>query len=290
MKTITILSVLAISTIVCAQEKKRGFTLDNFNSSIGFTTNQDPGLSINEVRMLAPNSNLLSEHESLINPSNARSGYANGLSELQLNIGFRNNNHPSQKLQFGITYQQKMYGYMNQGVDSKYTIDTLVSQQTNAQYMVDSISSRNLFAKMQSEVVRLMASYRFHKHAGEKLSLYGGIGLSGGLTFNSQTTVTYLEAYGRYVNGLSSTPQQGQSRYNDVGIERESFDNELSFSVGAFVPLGIDYTLGEWESGVNSLTVFFEAQPGIFAQRIPEINSMVSSFYSTQTLGVRIGL
>lgn len=92
------------------------------------------------------------------------------------------------------------------------------------------------------------------------------------------------------MSAFNQSPAQGKLPIEHSFSENEIVANGAGFSLGAFLPVGIEYTLGKWESKINTLALYLEAQPGYFAQYIPEINSYASSFFSTQTLGIRIGL
>lgn len=162
MQKITLLSILLFSSIAIAQEKQTGFSLDYISSSIGFTANQTKELSLDKLSTLAPNSILLNKHQNLLgNRSSQPSGYANGISELQLNVAFRNNKRKNHKIQFGLTYQQRYNLGRNDGRFEQSTVDTLVSQQNQTAYPVDSFAQQSLLSSYSSEVLRLMGPTEF---------------------------------------------------------------------------------------------------------------------------------
>ena len=291
MKKITILLASLISLVSFSQEQERGFKIDNFSTSIGFTINKTNELSLDHLVQLAPESSLLNENGDLLgNRSSVPADYSNGLNELQLNVSLKNMQRSNHRLQFGITYQQRNLLGRSDAVTRRYTIDSLESQQYGNTYPVDSFVGESISSTYDSEILRIMGSYRIHKELNEKWSLYGGLGLSAALSFNNFTKVNYHE-YSAVIFGIpDNNPAQGSIPIEHSNRETEVMKNENGFSAGAFVPLGIDYTIGDWKSKVNSLSIFLEAQPGYYAQYVPEISSFYGGFFSTQTIGIRIGL
>lgn len=290
MKKLVILPLLVVSIGLYAQETQNTFELDYASASIGYSINQTPDLPIATLKALAPNSALIEKYGHFLKPEQHHSGnYANGLREVQLNVGFRNTNHPGQHLQLGLTYQGKMSRAATQGVSYMTTIDTLTSQNTGAQYPVDSAYTQNMIAGYSSNVLRLMASYRFHQSVGERWSLYGGLGGSVGVAVRPRVDITYLEASRKDVQGLDTSTPQGHVRVDASNVIAESYDSKTSFSFGAFVPLGVDFTVGTWDKSIRRLDVFLEAQPGVFAQYVPEGKAVLHALNSVQTIGVRLG-
>ncbi|GEM_PF-3597215 len=291
MKKTIIVSVLFVSHLLIAQESQKNFKFDYASASIGYSMNQTPDLPTSTLRDLAPKSLLIEQYGHFLKPEQRHRGsYANGLREVQLNLGFRNTNHPGQRLQFGLTYQGKMSRAATQGAAYSTTIDTLTSQNTGAQYPVDSIYAQNLIAGYSSNVLRLMTSYRFHQPIAERWSLYGGLGVSVGVTLNPHVDITYLETIRSNVEGLDTNTPQGYARVEESNVVTESIESDMSCSFGAFVPLGLDYTVAKWDKSINSFSLFLEAQPGLFTQYVPEGSTFLHSLNSVQTIGVRLGL
>ena len=138
MKLIIVLSAVFIGSLIFAQDEKSGFTLDNFNSSIGFTMSNTNELSLEQLNQLAPESELLNEYSFLLgNPSSRPGSYSNGLNEVQLNVSFRHNKRTNHRLQFGLTYQNRYNLGRNNGISERYTIDSLESQEHGTTYAVD---------------------------------------------------------------------------------------------------------------------------------------------------------
>ena len=286
-----VLSLFFTHTLLRSQEKQNTFEIDNASVSIGFSMNQTSDLHTSTLRALAPKSLLIEQYGHFLKPEQQHKGsYANGLREVQLNLGFRNTNHPGQHLQFGLTYQGKMSRAATQGAVYSTTADTLTSQSTGTQYPVDSIYSQNLIGGYSSNVLRLMTSYRFHQRVGERWSFYGGLGGSVGVTVSPQVDITYLETSRSDVEGFDTNTPLGYVRVEESNVVTESFASDMSFSFGAFVPLGFDFTVAKWDKNMNRLSLFLEAQPGVFAQYVPEGSTFLHSLNSVQTIGVRLGL
>lgn len=243
---------------------------------------------LNDFKALAPNSTLLKEDYQEFNSYQGYGTNGNPMLSMMVGIKFKNKNkegyNPNRLLRLGINYTSGTWlegGYSK----SEYSpYDTLTSSLTGDQYFIDSVSTRSTSMYYSNEQIRLDGSFICRTDPEARWSLYAGIGLNVGLSFNARTQVEYYEYQYQDSDfgGVGSVSYSNFDSQNNIR-KTETFRNQSGLNVAAFVPLGVNLRLGKTRDFWNKVNLFYELRPGIASTTIPELGSYVNS-------GVQMGM
>jgi hypothetical protein len=180
------------------------------------------------------------------------------------------------QLRVGVTYFNNSVlsgGLYN---SERVPFDTLTSSQTGSLTFIDSIITKGLNMNYSSEQLRLDGTLIIRTNPDARFSLYSGIGLSAGFSFNAKTTIRYITNYQivhRDPNGYTEHKKSfsGDSEY-------EVITNKNNFGFSAYIPLGINLKLGHKTEFWKKVNLFYEIRPSINVTYIPELRTVTNSF------------
>lgn len=246
-----------------------------------------------EFMELAPGSNLLAQNYAGFTPYSG--SYTTGSSYLsvQLGMNFRNpqtgNLRKNPQLRLGLTYHQTsplMGGFYSW---EQKPWDTLVSTQTGQQYYVDSVTSRDANFWYSGKQIKADASLLFRTNPARRWSLFAGLGLAAGFTFNAKTTIEY------------STHRRTQAYYNprsfiyfpydpsDSESQTEEFSNRPSWVFSGSAPMGFDFRIGKKQAFWQKMHLFYELRPSFNLFGVPDLSTL-SNLSLQQGIGLRVEL
>ncbi len=179
-------------------------------------------------------------------------------------------------LRIGVSYHRYSDLQMQLYNSETYVIDTLVSNQTGEEFPVDSTYYKNVYADYSTQQVRLDASMIYRTKPEARLSLYGGIGFSAGISFGNETNVNRNET-ANWTNPEINAP----SNYESKG-ERGVFSNEEGYIFSGYIPLGIDYRLAKEHPLWSNISVICEMRPSLELIDIPELKTYVDGDFQVQ--------
>jgi hypothetical protein len=159
-------------------------------------------------------------------------------------------------------------------------VDTLISSQTGQMYYVDSTISNYYNGNYSNDQLRLDAAYIFEANAGKRWAFHAGLGISIGMSYRSTTTLRaeeYIQPYSGY---------EGTSTQN---IESESYGNFMVMGGSAYIPLGINFKLGNKREFWKPFVIYNEFRPTIQLNSIPN-NTVKFNVGFGSTLGLRYNL
>lgn len=243
-----------------------------------------PGIStLADFNILAPNSvllnsNLISSPASYY-PYNYQSS-PNAMFSAMLGFQFSDKQktkyNKNIQLRVGITYFHNSVlsgGLYN---TERVTFDTLTSSQTGSLTYIDSIITKGLNMNYSSEQLRLDGALIFRTNPDARFSLYSGIGLSAGFSFNAKTTIRYSINY-QIVNRVPDGYTEHKNSFNG-DTEYEVITNKNNFGFSAYIPLGINLKLGHKTEFWKKVNLFYEIRPSINITYIPELRTVTNSF------------
>ncbi|MBZ0206165.1 MAG: hypothetical protein K8H89_07550 [Flavobacteriales bacterium] len=150
--------------------------------------------------------------------------------------------------------------------------DTLVSTATGEQFLVDSVHGSTYFISTKAERIGLDASLAWSTTG--RWSLYVGVGVMGGPSFNARTYVD-LEHY----NGVGAA--EGPYAYSPQGGVRkssyETFKGGNGWWTAAYFPFGIDFTLSRKHPFWKQMHLSYELRPQLLIQGSPELDNTVGT-------------
>lgn len=180
------------------------------------------------------------------------------------------------QLRVGITYSHNSVlsgGLFN---TERKTFDTLTSSQTGASTYLDSVITKSLNMNYSSEQLRLDGALIFSTNTDARFSLFSGIGLTAGFSFNSKTTIKYNTHY-----QIENRVPNDYTRHIDSfsgSSETEVISNKNNFGFSAYIPLGVNVKLGYKTEFWKKVNLFYEIRPSINITYIPELRTVTNSF------------
>ena len=245
---------------------------------------------LSDFSLLAPGSDILSKDFSAYQ-TNAY--YFSG--GLMRDNSFLSNSSNFQSIQLGLSFAKCPKGTLRIGISNVhsellntsgfnyegYVVDTLISSQTGQMYYVDSTISNYYNGNYSNDQLRLDAAYIFEVNAGKRWAFHAGLGLSIGMSYRSTTrlrTEEYIQPYSGY-----------ESTSNSQNIESESYGNFMVMGGSAYIPLGINFKLGNKREFWKPFVIYNEFRPTIQLNSIPN-NTVKLNVGFGSTLGLRYNL
>lgn len=148
--------------------------------------------------------------------------------------------------------------------------DTLTSAQTGQRILVDSVHRSEYRLRYSAERLGFNGSLVWRSNG--RWSLYGGVGIMGGVLMNARTTVSH-EAYAYSDGGTRYPWYSGDHRTGDASRERESFRNGTGWWFGAYIPLGLGWRVATVNTFWRRVHFCYELRPQILVQEVPELPS-----------------
>lgn len=271
---ISLLSFLLLPTFNFAQEsEEKSITLAEAQVFIGGHISSFQSLTLDEMKKFAPNSSILSKDYTGFGQSGYP--YLNNHRSLKVSLGLSFKKLPSATLRLGINYANRDLFYGSLWKSETHPYDTLTSSQNGQQYFVDSSRIYSTYFMQSSDNLGIDASLIFRTKPEARWSLFGGIGYGLAVGINSQTMINY--------NDLSQINNPYYYQNETVAYESENFKNKTFFSQSLFLPMGVDFRIGKKREFWNRLHLFYEINPSITFNHIPE-------FGTSTHLGIGHGL
>lgn len=260
-----------------SQDTTSKIKISEINLQTGILFYNDKYGSVNEFIALSPGTSLLktdfSNYSKYSYQGVRSSNYYN------LNVGLQLKKHPNSILRMGISHMQvqNIKGFLR--LEERTPYDTLTSSQTGNQTFVDSIDNNWYTMYYTSNQLRLNASLLFYSESQSRWTVYGGFGVSLGMSFKSQTKISYTE-------NLTTS----NAEYDPISkSQKEEFRSKTIYNVSVFIPLGIDFRLGKKTGLFNRIHTYFEIKPAYTISSIPGVKTF-STFEFMYGLGLRYTL
>ncbi len=291
MKTISILLLLlVICTIsqINAQETKKDtikcFKVSDIYIQGGVYTPKTVYASLDNFRALATNSEMLNKDFLDYKYTSKPNMVFNGTFSVLLGINIPNKektkyrNNP--QIRMGFTYFSGMGLYGNLYKRETKPFDTLTSSQTGEVTYIDSVLERNYNINYSAEHIRYDASIIFRSDPKYLLTVYTGLGITAGCTFNAETKIEYSEFRGAEERTSNSYESNGYNYSLNSNEKSEIFTNKNSYSFSVYVPLGIDFRLAKRNKFWRQIQLCYEFRPCISIVNISEL-------YTIQKVGAQ---
>jgi opacity protein-like surface antigen len=241
-----------------------------------------------DLAKLAPGSPLLAHDLADHQFMNER--YHTGTPVFDVSIGilpFRTAERMGPELRLGLTYA----GAMSNGAWLERTVrtpyDTLTSSQTGQQIFVDSVERSTYWIDHSAERLGINASLIWRTQG--RWSLFGGVGVVGGVVMNSRTDVSktvWTGVEGPMTNWYSAYGVPAAFGRNSP---LESYRNGTGWWCAGQIPFGIDLQIARNNAFWNKMHLFYELRPQLLLQHLPELGTY-SAFSLQSLIGVRLKL
>ncbi|MBK8612608.1 MAG: hypothetical protein IPN85_03810 [Flavobacteriales bacterium] len=240
-----------------------------------------------ELALITSGSTLLAGGHVDHDYSNA--GYEDATGLLDAGISF----HPFRKsaglgpeLRVGFLYggRSTLTGYLRRSTRTPY--DTLTSSQTGETFYVDSVHSSTYLVEYSAERFGLSTSLVWRTKG--RWSIYGGVGLAGGLLMNARTEV-YHSTYDGVDDPNNNRPSDvHDGRYSGNG-GTETFRNGTGWWLSLNTPLGLDFQVARRSAFWSRVHLYDELRPQLLFQGTPELGTG-TNFGVQSVFGVRLKL
>jgi hypothetical protein len=280
-RKISLIAALVISGMAISQKIK--ITELHISNGTGFGGQMNG--SIDDFKILAPNSSILAMDFSQYNPHGFPSYQTPGMnmsSSYSLQLGLQCAKMPKVTYRVGITHVS------NAGVLSahgtyfqSFPYDTLTSSQTGEQTFIDSSNTKHYNMNHSNQQIRLDGAMIFRMFPEKRWSLHTGLGASIGMSYQSNTDISFWET-----SSMSSGNYYGDY-YGNQNVERESYKNKNSIGASLYIPFGIDFGIGKKREFWMPFHLYVETRPSLNINSINGIGTTFSPGMSS-TAGLRI--
>lgn len=248
--------------------------------------------SILDYRALAPQSDLTTD----LSGSNLyRTSIVSGRTSLSIMMGIQFSDKEKSfykanpKLRLGFTFSPGKSFYGGSFKENRFPFDTLVSSQTGENIYIDSVITESNGVFYNSDQIRLNASLIFSTNPEKRWALYSGIGVTAGISLNQNTTVSYSKN-GRTdeVQAINPNMHSNITGYSTTYESiSESYRNKTNFGFSAYIPVGVDFRIGNKREFWKRTHLFFEFQPAVDVTSVPELKTYTNLRFNSG-LGLRV--
>jgi hypothetical protein len=281
MKTKTSASILLlISTVALGQQKEQlkdtvnRITIQDVYIQSGTVLEKNAYGMVSDFQKLVPQSILLNNN--FANYTSTNNTITNTAFSAMIGIKFRNNKQTAYKsnplLRLGISYFSGTNLSTSLSKNDYKTFDTLTSTKTGQTVYNDSLTSQKYNMQYAAEQLRFDVSLIFRTNTKARWSLYGGVGISSGFSFNAITNITYTKNFSTTLFPNGSNNKVPNSNREE---QTEEFKNKSTFVFSSYLPIGIDFRLGRKKDFWKKLHLYYEARPYISFNSVPELSTLV---------------
>lgn len=224
-----------------------------FNLSYGFNINHPSILTGSEREILTQTKNTFNSSSHHYNTKFTSPFISLGIEKRNKNCG--------SKTKIGLMYARIYHGIYNENDETITRIDTFKSSKSNETIFVDSVwQVRNqlyFYSKMLLLNYEIIKERLLTKH----LSVFGGLGLTGGISLKTQTEI--LQTENLYNEYKFKNEQYGYVRNSVAKTNVQIYKTERSSIMGVGIPLGVYRTINSNKKFFNRLAVYVELKPVI---------------------------
>lgn len=288
------IACLAITTSFCQNEtngqnkniKKRKLKVVDAAIAPGMTFHISPLGSFSDFQQINPKSVLLSENMDGYTISNGFMASAGPTFNANLGFNIANNAKTEYKsntqLRIGITFSEISMSNNLSKTDRK-RFDTLTSSQTGQMVFSDSVTYSSYTMNYKTQQLRIDVSIIYRTNPAARWSVFGGIGIEAGESIMAYTDINYSE----YSTVTPANSTSGTSYSSNTPYRSEQIINKNTYGYAAYLPMGLDFRIGNKREFFKQLHVFYEARPFVNYTYIPELGS-INSVGIKSALGLRV--
>lgn len=288
------IACLAITASFCQNEinvqnstiKKRKLKVVDAAIAPGMTFHISPLGSFSDFQRINPKSVLLSENMDGYTISNGFMASAGPTFNANLGFNIANKAKTEYKsntqLRIGITFSEISMSNNLSKTDRK-RFDTLTSSQTGQMVFSDSVTYSSYTMNYKTQQLRIDVSIIYRTNPAARWSVFGGIGIEAGESIMAYTDINYSE----YSTVTPANSTSGTSYSSNTPYRSEQIINKNTYGYAAYLPMGLDFRIGNKRGFFKQLHVFYEARPFVNYTYIPELGS-INSVGIKSALGLRV--
>jgi hypothetical protein len=128
-----------------------------------------------------------------------------------------------------------------------------------------------------SEQIRFDGSMIFRTNPLARWSLFSGIGITAGVSINSNTNIYYSKYLRTEIYESDGAVLNSSSYYHSDQSISENHKNKNGYAVSAYIPMGIDFRVGKKREFWKQIHLFYECRPGMNMTSIPELQTATTA-------------
>src|SRR5690554_177781 len=285
-------SFLTFSFAVFGQEHQssvKRISITDIYIYSGFTLERTNRNSFSDFQLLAPQSELLNNDMTGFADGNGLGISGNSNLSIMLGIQFSDKEKSFYKanplLRLGLSYSSGSAVSGGLHKEHRSPHDTLVSNQTGQSIYIDSIISESYGMQYSSEQLRIDGSLIFRTNPEARWSIYTGLGISAGISINANTRISYNES--KRIDEYKKLQNYSSNNYISNKYESEVFTNKINFGFTTYIPMGIDFRIGNKRDFWKRTHLFYELRPALNISSIPELRTITNVSFQ-QGIGLRV--
>lgn len=259
------------------EEAKKKIKIDHIQVSVGGEIGASPMMMSNEdFSKLAPNTNLYSS--SSIEDIRMGQVFSWNATSLKIQLGWRPSSKDGQgknqhrAWRTGLTaygFQTNLYSTIK---ESQFRIDTLYQSSNGLIYgFVDSTERSYSNGYYKATTIKLDLSHIWSTGLDSRINLFAGLGVNAGLNLAPRTEILNNRWRSTSVVDMQGTIISSSGSYDsNVDLEREIFHNKMGWAMSAYIPMGIDFRVGQKREYLRNLHLFSEIRPTLNYVHVPE--------------------
>lgn len=196
----------------------------------------------------------------------------------------------NKSLRFGLFYNNQNYlsSYYNVRFRSPYGFATVMG--TGETFPLDSISIHGYGFEYFSQQLGLESSLLFKSRDERRFKFYVGIGITAAKSFTATTKAYYGFQGTIEFRDLNDGPYHpGNTSARKIVREQEDSKASGNTSFAAFIPAGVDFTIGKRSKWLKRAHVFYEFRGGVFTTIISDYGAVNGTLLSGG-FGIRYSL
>ncbi|MFN6947148.1 MAG: hypothetical protein ACK4ND_19575 [Cytophagaceae bacterium] len=258
---------------------------------VGAHGDRNHAANIGDFQRILPQSSLLQRDYDGYHSSWGHYYSSTGAFSMLLGFQFRDKNgdayRSNPRLRLGLKYFSGTSLYSSYRRQDRFHVDNLVSENTGQIYPIDSVVNSSLQMRLISEQIHLDASMLFSTNPENRVTLFGGLGFTGGASIVANAEIDYFET-SQLTNEGGGGRMVFFRHYHDGEGVHENHRTSTLWGASAYVPLGIDVRLGKTREFWKLLHVYYEARPSLNFTFIPELAARTSAVMQ-HSVGIRVG-
>jgi len=199
---------------------------------------------------------------------------------LSLGIKIKNKEKTGFKLnpiwRIGINYYRNQQLLSNELVNvNRFNVDTIFDSQNQPYATADSVIMKKVFAKYETEQIRIESSIIIRTNPSEQWSAYTGFGFNFGFSITAASQLLYSEERNVVLYNFNGESIGNYANTSNQFLNKSTVDsvsNSTNIGGALYIPFGVDYQL----KGSPSFKKFHfttEVRPTVQWLNIPEIGN-----------------
>ena len=265
------------------KEQLKRIIICNVFVQAGFINRTPTFGTVTDFKLLAPKSVLLNSDFSGYSQTFGWS--LKSMYSISTGIKFRSKKKEVYKsnpiLRFGVSY---FSGSILSGGVYKFErkpCDTLYPTQTWQTIYLDSVTWSSYKMNYTSDQIRFDGSFIIQTNSQERLTLFTGLGLTAGLSMNASTDIYYDKVVRTEERG------NGTPYFYSNSSTSEKFINKNNGGYSIYIPMGVDFRIGNKNAFWKQMHLFYELKPGINMTSIPELRDITNANFQ-HGLGLKV--